>query len=136
MNVYEGLYRSIKEAIPVKLKITFNNLDENNENCAMYFKGSVSNPDRDLSGNLMNRQVKLIFNYVIKDTFEGYDYGEAIVKALNKFRNILYKDAETGEKIVYISDIRLLGNINYLGKNRNNSLNCFSINFIVTYGKL
>ena len=136
MNVYEGLYRSIKEAIPVKLKITFNNLDENSENCAMYFKGSVSNPDRDLSGNLMNRQVKLIFNYVIKDTFEGYDYGEAIIKALNKFRNVLYKDDETGEKIVYISDIRLLGNINYLGKNRNNSLNCFSINFIVTYGKL
>lgn len=135
MNIYESLYRSLKELMPSDLKITFNNIDENNENTAIYFKGSVADAKRDLAGNLVNRQLKVVINYNMFDTFAGFDYGERIVKAFNSCHGVLYRDEVTNERICTISNIRLLGNINYLGKNKLNAINCFSINFLITYGK-
>lgn len=134
MNIYEGLYRSLKELMPSDMKITFNNIDENSENCSLYFKGSVSDALRDLKGNLINRKLKVVINYNIKETFAGFEYGEKIIEAFNSCHGVVYRDDETNERICTISNIKLLGNINYLGKNNLNALNCFSINFLITYG--
>ena len=136
MTLYEGLYRSIKELMPDNLKITFNNFDENSENCGVAFKGAGSDGQRALDSSLFNRKISLVINYNTKDTFIGYEYGEKIIDAFSRVTGLNYIDDKTNEYIVSISNIKLLGNINYIGKNKNNALNCFSLNFIVTYGKL
>ena len=136
MNIYEGLYRSLKEMMPKDLEITFNNIDENNENSALYFKGSVADAIRNLDGNLINRKLKVIVNYNTKETFKGFEYGEKVVEAFNSCKGVVYRDNSTGEAVCFISNIKLLGNINYLGKNNLTGLSCFSINFLMTYGKL
>lgn len=136
MTAYEGIYRCIKELIPDTLPVTFSNLDENKENCGIAFKGTTGNSFRSLSGEYNNRCLNVVFNYNVKDVFKGFEYGEAVVETLTGVNNIAYRDDNTGEMIVYISNIRLMGNINYLGKNKNNALNAFSINFNITYGLL
>ena len=136
MTLYEGLYRSIKELMPDTLKITFNNFDENSENCGIAFKGAGSDVQRELDSSLFNRKLSIVINYNTKDTFAGYEYGEKIIDAFNKVNGLNYIDDKTNEYIVSIINIKLLGNINYIGKNKNNALNCFSLNFIVTYGKI
>lgn len=136
MNTYEALYRVIKENMPDTLNIVFNNLDENTENCGVCFKGTGSDPVRKLDGSLGNRSMRLIINYNTKDVFAGFEYGEQVVERLIQIINMGYRDDDTGELLVAVNNIKLVGNINYLGKNRNNSLNCFSINFLVTYGLL
>ena len=136
MTIYEALYRSIKELMPTDFDIVFNNLDENSEQCGLGFKGTGAGNIRHLDGSIGNRSMRLVVNYNTKDVFAGFDYGERIVEKLTNSFNIGYRDDESGELLVYISNIKLLGNINYLGKNKNNSINCFSINFIITYGKI
>ena len=85
---------------------------------------------------MFNRKLSIVINYNTKDTFAGYEYGEKIIDAFNKVTGLNYIDDKTNEYIVSIINIKLLGNINYIGKNKNNALNCCSLNFIVTYGKL
>ena len=136
MNIYEALYRSIKEAMPQDLDIVFNNLNENIEQCGIGFKGTGAPIINHLDGTYGNRSMRLVINYNMKDTFNGFDYGERIIESLTQMHNVGYKDNDTGELLVYINKIRLSGDVNFLKKNVNNGLNCFSINFLITYGKL
>lgn len=136
MTVHEALYRSIKEAMPNDIDIVFNNLNENKEECGICFKGAGVSSIQHLDGKLANRNMRMIINYNFKDTFAGYDYGQRVIDNLIQMHNIAYKDDETGELLVYINKIKLTGDVNFLKKNPNNGLNCFSVNFLITYGKL
>lgn len=136
MTIHEALYKSIKEAMPDDLYIVFNNLNENIEQCGLCFKGGQSPEIRFIDGRIGNRRLNLVINYNMKDTFKGYDYGNRVIESLIKIRDIGYRDDETGELLVYISKIIVLGDVNFLKKNVNNGLNCFSLNFMITYGKI
>ena len=136
MTLHRALYESIKEEMPSDFPVVSDNFDENSENCGICFKGGGSDPIRHLDGSLANRTSRVVINYNTKDMFAGYDYGKRIVEALIKMVNIGYRDNETGELIVVINNIKLTNDVNFIRKNRNNGLNCFSINFMLTYGEI
>lgn len=140
MSIHEDLIKLIKDNIsPSKFTVTEGEIEEHERNiCKLNLKGTSSNPELTVDGYMINQSTLLLVNVQsdvgAKGYSEGYEFCEQLKRELTKVFHKTYT-RDNGVKSVAIDNIRLRGNINKTGLNKQ-AIYCFSINFIVNYVEL
>ena len=149
MTEHQMLYMYVKENIigTVIDVCTFNDMDvKATNNIGVYIKGSQVSNYRDLSsGKYLSRMADIVLNYNCYNTKEGIFDGISKLEAIrdkletvnNKrvyFSNGQLSDKDNYDSFLSISQIDLMSDILYLGKNSFN-IPGYSIRFKITYIK-
>lgn len=125
------IYKAIRSILPSNYKIKFTDMSKKDtDTCCLYIK-SGGNIEREVDGTVAKSELRLILNInsndKIKGVEEGYSYCHDVV---DKLINTYNKNISIEEKDVFIREVRLVGNINYLGKNEY-GIPTYSINYII-----